>query len=132
MVASLHNCDKINDSIQTAMKTKFPVIEVKMVPTTFKHGLTAKKRVTHVVSFKADWKQLNEAREALVTIFQHSAANLLPNEIFFVPSPTNGMISQEMYYDFAHAHDHESMSSIIRSFAILNAKILSQPEYHGH
>jgi hypothetical protein len=56
--SSLHNRERrINHIIQTAMKTKIPAIEVKMVPMTllFKHGLTAKKCVTHhVVSIQAD------------------------------------------------------------------------------
>jgi hypothetical protein len=67
------------------------------------------------VSIQANWKQLNEAREALVNIFQHSAAEL-PNDIFFMPSPMNGMLSPDMYYNLVNAHD-ESMARI-RSFAI--------------
>jgi uncharacterized protein (DUF736 family) len=48
------------------MKTKFSEIEVKLVPTTFEHGVNAKKRITHVVVLiQAAWKHLNEAREAL-------------------------------------------------------------------
>ena len=125
MHGGIHNRDKMNTIIQEAMKRMFPEIEVKMVPTAFRHGPKEKKLTTQVVSIQADRKQLNEAREALVRVFQQSA-DQMPNDVFFVPAPTNGMMSYEMYYDLVNAHA-ESTSNI-RSFAIsgianLQAKI---------
>jgi hypothetical protein len=127
MNGTLHNRDKINATIQTALKTHYPQLEVKLVPTTIKHG-PDKKTITQVVSLQADRKQLNEAREALAHVFTLSA-NHLPKDIFFVPSPANGMIKQELFYALVNAH-HEHMANI-RSFAIsgvsnLNAKIMVQ------
>jgi hypothetical protein len=116
MHGGIHNRDKMNKILQTAMKHMFPEIEVKMVPTAFRHGNQDNKRTTQVVSIQADRKQLNEAREALVQVFQHSAAQM-PNDIFFVPAPTNGMMSTEMYYNLVNAHD-ASMSNMRSSFAI--------------
>jgi hypothetical protein len=127
MNGTLHNRDKINATIQTALQTHYPQLEVKLVPTTIKHG-PDKKTITQVVSLQADRKHLNEAREALAHVFTLSANNL-PKDIFFVPSPANGMIKQELFYALVNAH-HEHMANI-RSFAIsgvlnLNAKIMVQ------
>ena len=115
MHGGIHNRDKMNNIIQDAMKRMFPEIEVKMVPTTFRYGPKEKKTTTQVVSIQADRKQLNEAREALVRVFQQSA-DKMPNDVFFVPAPTNGMMSYEMYYDLVN--DHAENTSNIRSFAI--------------
>jgi hypothetical protein len=57
-------------------------------------------------------------------VFKTSAA-LLPNEIFFVPSPTNGMIKTDLYYALLNAH-HEQMANL-RSFAITGIANLSTP-----
>jgi hypothetical protein len=126
MHGGIHNRDKMNNIIQAAMKSMFPEIEVKMFPTAFRHGPKENKCTTQVVSIQADRKQLNEAREALVHVFLHSA-DKLPNDIFFVPpAPTNGLMSYEMYYDLVNAH--AASTSNIRSFALtgianLKAKI---------
>jgi hypothetical protein len=115
MHGGIHNRDKMNNIIQAAMKSMFPEIEVKMVPTAFRHGPKENKRTTQVVSIQADRKELNEAREALVRVFQHSA-DKLPNDIFFVPAPTNGLMSYDMYNDLVNAH--AAGTSNIRSFAL--------------
>jgi hypothetical protein len=90
-----------------------------------KHGRDeSNKHITHVVSLQADRQQINEAREALVHIFQISA-NSLPREIFFVPSPVNGMIKPNLYYDLVKSH-HESMADL-RNFAITGIADLQTP-----
>jgi hypothetical protein len=125
MNGGLHNRDRINGIIQASLKEKYPNLEVKLVPTTIKHGLEARtKRITHVVSCQADCKHLTEAREALVTVFKHSATKL-PKDIFFVPSPANGMITSELYYKLVDAH-HEHMANI-RSFAIVGIAKMNTP-----
>jgi hypothetical protein len=107
------------------MQAKYPHIEVKLVPTTIKHGLDERsRRITHVVSLQTDRKHLNEAREALVEVFKLTA-DALPKDIFFVPSPANGMIKTDLYYDLVNAH-HEHMANL-RSFAITGIAKLSTP-----
>ena len=93
----------------------YPEIEVKLVPTAFRHGPKDKKITTQVVSIQADRKQLNAAREALVSVFQISS-DKMPTDVFFVPAPTNGMMSYEMYYDLVN--EHAESTSNIRSFAL--------------
>lgn len=116
MNANLHNRDRVNEAVQEALNTYYPNLEIQLVPTTIKHGLDPRnKRVTHVVSCQVDRQQVNEAREALVKVFC-TIADRLPKEIFFVPSPVNGAISYELYFDLVNAH-HEHMANI-RSFAI--------------
>ena len=125
MHGGIHNRDRVNNVLQKALKEKYPHLEVKLVPTTIKHGREdTNKRITHVVSLQADRKHINEAREALVHIFQVSS-NSLPKEIFFVPSPVNGMIKTDLYYDLVKSH-HESMADL-RSFAITGIANLQTP-----
>jgi hypothetical protein len=45
--------------------------------------------------------------------------------MFFVPSPANGMIKQELYFELVNAH-HEHMANI-RSFAISGISNLNSP-----
>jgi hypothetical protein len=125
MDGGIHNRDRMNNIIKTAMQANYPHIEVQLVPTTIKHGLDARnKRITHVVSLQTDRKHLNDAREALVEVFKMSAG-ALPKDIFFVPSPANGMITTQLYYDLVNAH-HEHMANL-RSFAITGIAKLSAP-----
>ena len=125
MHGGIHNRDRVNNVLQKALKEKYPHLEVKLVPTTIKHGREdTNKRITHVVSLQADRKHINEAREALVHIFQVSSHSL-PKEIFFVPSPVNGMIKTDLYYDLVKSH-HESMADL-RSFAITGIANLQTP-----
>jgi hypothetical protein len=129
MNANLHHRDRVNDIIQTAMKKHYPQLEIQLVPTTIKYGINPQdKRTTHVVSCQADRKTLQESREALVNVFNLSK-DVLPKEVFFVPSPVNGVITHELYYNLVRSH-HENMANI-RSFAIsgienLDAKMLAQ------
>jgi hypothetical protein len=129
MHGGIHNRDKMNSTIQEAMKSMFPEIEVKMVPTAFHHGNQDNKHTMQVVSIQADRKQLNKARDGLIHVFQHSAAKL-PSDIFFVPSPTNGMMSTEMYCNLVNAHG-ASMSNI-RSFAITGIHCQPASQARGH
>jgi hypothetical protein len=77
MHGGIHNRDRVNNVLQKALKEKYPHLEVKLVPTTIKHGREdTNKRITHVVSLQADRKHINEAREALVHIFQVSSNSL--------------------------------------------------------
>jgi hypothetical protein len=130
MNGSLHNGDTINATIQMALKMHYPHLEVKLVPNTIKHGPDAKKRTTHVASLQADRKHLNEVREALAHVFTLSAGNL-PKDIFFVPSPANRMIKQELYYELVNAH-HEAthgghhLYSAITGISNLDAPMLVQ------
>jgi hypothetical protein len=127
MDASLHHHDRVNGIVQASRKTHHPNLEIQLVPTMIKHGLDPKKKwITQIVSCQVDRTLANEAHEALVHVFQLSAA-LLP--IFFVPAPVHGTISYELYYSLVNAR-HEHMVNI-RSFAItgimdLKAAVLAQ------
>jgi hypothetical protein len=70
MHGGIHNRDKMNNTIQEAMKRMFPEIEVKMVPTAFRYGDENNKRTAQVVSIQADRKQLNEARKYITEAIQ--------------------------------------------------------------
>jgi DNA-binding FrmR family transcriptional regulator len=125
MHGGIHNRDRVNNVIQKALKENYPNLEVKLVPTTIKHGRDeSNKRITHVVSLQADRQHINEAREALVHVFKLSSNNL-PKEIFFVPSPVNGMIKPDLYYELVKSH-HESMADL-RSFAITGIANMQTP-----
>jgi hypothetical protein len=117
MNPGLHHRDRINEILQADLKRDFPDMEIRMVPTTIKHGLDPRKqRITQIVACQVDRNHVNAAREALVKVFCKNA-DRLPKEIFFVPSPMNGAISYDLYFDLVNAH-HEHMASI-RSFAIM-------------
>jgi hypothetical protein len=57
-------------------------------------------------------------------VFQLSAS-ALPKELFFVPSPANGMIKNDLYYKLVDAH-HKHMANI-RSFSITGIASLNTP-----
>jgi hypothetical protein len=125
MNGGLHNWDRINGIIQASLKAKYPNLEVKLVSTTSIHGLEARtKQIIHVVSCQADQKHLTKAREALVNVFKLSATEL-PKDIFFVPSPANGMITSELFYKLVDAH-HEHMANIW-SFEIVGITNINTP-----
>jgi hypothetical protein len=129
MNTNLHHRDRVNETVQKAMKQCYPHLEIQLVPTTIKYGLNDKdRRTTNVVSCQADRKTLQESCEALVHVFNLSK-DILPKEVFFIPSPVNGAITHELYYNLVRSH-HENMANI-RSFAIsgigkLDAKMLTQ------
>jgi hypothetical protein len=90
MDGGIHNRDRVNNIIQTAMQAKYPHIEVKLVPTTIKHGLAERsRRITHVVSLQTDRKHLNEAREAPVEVFNVEVdCRCPPERHLFCPFPS--------------------------------------------
>jgi hypothetical protein len=125
MNANLHHRNRVNEIIQAAIKKHNPHLEIQLIPTTIKYGLvTHEKRIAQVVTCEANRKHLQESREALVHAFKSTADNV-PKDIFFVPSPANGAISHELYYNLVRNH-HEHMANI-RSFTISGIANLELP-----
>jgi hypothetical protein len=116
MNASLHHRNHVNGVIQLTLKIHQPHLKIQLILITIKHGLDPNNKcTTQIVSCQADCTLVNEAREALVKVFEMSAA-LLPKNIFFVPAPVHGAISYELYFNLINAH-HEHMTNV-RSFVI--------------
>jgi hypothetical protein len=126
MNGTLHNLDKINATLQKSLQTHYPHLDVKLFPTTIKHGLAEPKRITHVASLQANRMKLNEVREALVhvsTLWQQTSQKIFS---LYPPAPANGMIKQELYYGLLLNAHHEHMVNI-RSFAISGISNLNAP-----
>ena len=117
MSTTLHYRDQVNEVIQNVLKESIPGVEVHLVPTSMRYGTAHEKRNVQVVQYQVDRKFVQEAREAIVTAFQDKKDEL-PADIFFVPSPMNGSINHELFYNLLGKH-HEQMTSI-RSFAVTN------------
>jgi len=113
----LHRRDSVNDVLQKVFKDEAPDVEIRLMPNSIKHGKETAKRVTNVVEIQTNKATVQATRELIIKAFK-MCENELPPGTFFVPSPTNGTISYDLYYKLLGAH-HEFTANI-RSFAIKN------------
>ena len=117
MSPTLHRRDTVNAIIQTMAKISAPDIEIRLVPNRIPNGKAEDKRYTTAVEIQVDRKHLEKTRETMIELFETKQAEL-PNEVYFVPSPTNGTMSYELYYQHLRIH-HEHIANL-RSFALTN------------
>jgi hypothetical protein len=119
MSPTLHRRDSVNHVLQRILKQKALDFEAHLVVNRIPVGKGDQKRYTTVVEIQVDRQHLYQAREVMIELFetqQHS----LPREIYFVPTPTNGTMDYEVYYQ--HLRIHHAHVSSLRSFAISNVR----------
>ena len=117
MSPTLHRRDTVNAIIQTFVKTSAHNIELRLVPNRIPNGKADDKRYTTAVEIQVDRQHLQKTRELMIELFETNTSEL-PNEVYFVPSPTNGTMPYELYYQHLRMH-HEHVANL-RSFAITN------------
>jgi hypothetical protein len=117
MSPTLHRRDTVNNIIQAVLKAHHPDIEIHLALNRIPSGKGADKRYTTAVEVQVDRQHLQKARELMIEIFE-TKQDVLPKDIFFIPTPTNGTMPYELYYRNLHAH-HEHIANL-RSFAITN------------
>jgi hypothetical protein len=98
-------------------KTHAPEIEIRLVPNQITIGTGEQKYQTDAVEVHVDRKYLQKTRELMIELFE-THKDELPQEIYFVPSPTNGTMPYELYYQ--HLRVHHAHVASLRSFAITN------------
>jgi hypothetical protein len=101
----------------SAKAQRAPDVEIHVVPNRIAIGNGAQKQLTMVVKLQVDWKFLHTAREMLIEIFE-TKKHALPGDIYFVPSPGNGTMDHNTYYQ--HLRLHHAHVANLRSFAITN------------
>jgi hypothetical protein len=117
MSPTLHRRDTVNEIIQAMVQKHHPTLEIRLTPNRIPSGKGDNKRYTTAVEVQVDRQHLQKARELMIEIFESKRADL-PKDIFFVPSPTNGTMPYELFYQNLQAH-HEHVANL-RCFAITN------------
>jgi hypothetical protein len=117
MSPTLHRRDTLNTIIQEIAQVQHPDIEIRLTPSRIPSGKGNDKRYTMAVEVQVDRKHLQTVRELMIEIFE-TKQDVLPHGIFFVPTPTNGSMPYELYYQSLHVH-HDHIANL-RSFAITN------------
>jgi hypothetical protein len=102
-----------------ALRNRTDGFEIHLVPNRIPVGKGDQKRYTTVVEVQVDRQHLYQAREFMIELFD-THQSMLPREVFFVPTPTNGTMDYELYYQ--HLSIHHAHVSSLRSFAISNVR----------
>jgi hypothetical protein len=117
MSPTYHRRDTINKVIQDTVKAKAPHLEIRLVPRSIPYGKDAAKTSVTAVEVQVDRAHVNQVRELMVEIFANKPSTI-PQDIYFVPSPANGAMPFELYYQHLSIHHHYTAD--LRSFAITN------------
>jgi hypothetical protein len=121
MSPSMHWREMTNKIIQDAAKVKGIGAEIRFITRTIPCGKGDNKTVTMVVEIRTDRLQVGLVREFMIELFE-TQHNVIPEPIFFVPSPVNGTMMHDMYYQLLRVH--HSYTHDLRSFAITNVRNL--------
>jgi hypothetical protein len=117
MSPTLHRRDTVNNILQRALQQKNLDFEIHLVPNRIPIGTGDQKRYTTTVEIQVDCQHLYQAREVMIKVFELHKDDL-PRDIYFVPSPANGTMAYDVYYQ--HLRLHHAHISNLRSFAISN------------
>jgi hypothetical protein len=116
MLPTIHRCVTLNALIQTAVKAKAPDLEIQLTPNTINDGKGTGKTSTTLLEVQVDHNHLEKTREMMIEIFE--SEKQLPSELYFVPTPTNGTMPYDLYYQHIQVH-HQHVHDL-RSFPITN------------
>ena len=116
MSPTIHRRDTLNALIQAAVKAKAPDLEIRLTPNTINYGKGTEKTSTTLLEVQVDRNHLEKTREMMIDIFE--SEKQLPPELYFVPTPTNGTMSYDLYYQ--HIRIHHQHVHDLRSFPITN------------
>lgn len=122
MHPNLHRRDQVDSLIQSALKETDIDFEVHLVPNRIPIGKGHDKTHTNIVEIRVDRQHIHKTREILIDIFETYADNM-PKEFYFVPTPANGSMTFDTYYQ--HLHLHQNHIAQLRSFAITNVRMIS-------
>jgi hypothetical protein len=117
MSSTLNRRDTLSNIIRSKAKDIAPEIEICLVPNQITIGTGDTKYQTDAVEVQVDRQYLQKARELMIELFETNQADL-PADIYFVPSPTNGTMTYDLYYQHLRLH-HDHVANL-RSFAITN------------
>jgi hypothetical protein len=117
MSPTIHRRDTVNDIIQAEWKNVAPDVEIHLVPHNIPCGKGDHKQQAPAIQVQVDRNHLAKARETMIEIFDTRKASL-PTDIYFVPSPANGTMSHELYYQHLRLHHQHIVN--LRSFPITN------------
>jgi hypothetical protein len=121
MSPTMHWRETINKIIQEAVKTKALGTEIKLIPRTIPYGKGDEKMATTAIEIQTDRSKVGLVCKFMIKLFEMQR-NLIPQPIFFVPSPANGTMTHDLYYSLLHMH--HSYTHDLRSFAITNVRDL--------
>jgi hypothetical protein len=116
MSPTIHRRNTLNALIQAAVKAKAPEPEIRLTPNTINYGKGTDKTSTTLLEVQVDRTHLEKTREMMINIFENEKQ--LPSELYFVPTPTNGTMPYDLYYQ--HIHLHHQYIHNLRSFPITN------------
>ena len=131
MSPTMHRHDTMMDIIHATAQKKNLNIEIRLVPRNIPYGQSEEKNTTNAVEVLADRASVHNVREMMIEIFQQKP-NEIPTDIYFIPSPTHGAMTHELYYK--HLCLHHQYTANLRSFGITNVNdihamlMLPQPD----
>ena len=84
---------------------------------TIPYGTGDDKTVMTVVEIQTDKPKVGLVTEFMIELFE-TQRKAIPEPIFFLPSPANGTMMHDLYYQLLRVH--HSYTNDLRSFAITN------------
>jgi hypothetical protein len=121
MSPTLHRHDSVNKVIQAAAAVKLLGTEIRLVPRTIPYGKDDQKTTTNAIKVQTNHASIHRVCELLIEIFE-AKHDAIPQDVYFVPSPANGAMSHDLFFD--HLRLHHQYTADLRSFAITNVRDL--------
>jgi hypothetical protein len=122
MSPSMHWRDTITKIIQDEAANKNLDTEIKLVPRNIPYGKGGDKTATTAVEIQTDKTKVGIVREFMIELFE-TRRDAIPQPIFFVPTPAQGTMTYNLYYDLLRLH--HTYTHDLRSFAITNVRDLN-------
>ena len=113
----MHHHDTMKTIIDKAASTKGLNLEICLVPCNIPYGKKEDKTAVTAAEVLVDQASVHTVHEMMIEIFQ-TKHNVLPTDIYFVPSPTEGVRTHELFYN--HLCLHHKYTANLHSFGITN------------
>ena len=122
----MHCRDTMKALIDKTIADKNLTIKIHLVPHNILYGQKEDKTATNVVEVLVDHASINIIRELMIELFQMKHETI-PANVYFVPSPTRGVMTHDLFFN--HLHLHHQYTANLCSFSIANIHDL-QAELH--
>ena len=114
---TMHRRDTMKKIIDKTTTDKGLNIEIRLVPRNIPYGKKEDKTAATAVEVLVDRASVHKVREIMIELFQ-TKPDEIPTDIYFVPSPTHGVMTHDLFYN--HLRLHHKYTANLRSFGITN------------
>ena len=114
---TMHHRDTMKMIIDKAANAKGLNLEICLMPRNIPYEKKEEKLAATAVEVLVDRASVHIVHEMMIELFQ-TKHNVLPTDIYFVPSPTHGIMTHKLFYN--HLCLHHKYTANLRSFGITN------------